>query len=148
MNEARLNQLDEVFMSCAENISSMSLATRAKVGALIVKDGNIISMGWNGMPSGFPNEDIEIKHEDGSLTTNPLVLHAESNAILKCAKNDSSSSNGAALYVTMSPCVECTKLIIQAGIKKVLYRTQYRNTDSLDVLQLAGVEVVHLKGDY
>lgn len=148
MIDSRLQQLDEVFLKTAETIATMSYATRSKVGAIIVKNGNIISMGWNGMPSGFPNEEVEY-YEDaglagGALTTNPLVLHAESNAILKCAKNGGVSSEGSTLYVTMTPCLQCCKLIIQAGIKQVFYRDAYRDMSSLAVLERAGIPVVQL----
>ena len=148
MIDSRIQQLDEVFLKTAETIATMSYATRSKVGAIIVKNGNIISMGWNGMPSGFPNEEVEY-YEDaglagGVLTTNPLVLHAESNAILKCAKTGGVSSEGSTLYVTMTPCVQCCKLIIQAGIKKVFYRDAYRDMRSLAVLERAGIAVVQL----
>lgn len=137
-------------MAMADDLSSMSLATRSKVGALIVKDGNIKSTGWNGMPSGFPNEEIEY-YEDaglvgGTLVTNQLVLHAESNAILKCAK-EGSSSDGAYLYVTMSPCPDCAKLIIQAGIKKVFFRDKYRLTEGLDILKRAKIPTIQLDAE-
>ena len=148
MTPKRKSQLYQVFMAMAENLGTMSLATRSKVGALIVKNGNIKSTGWNGMPSGFPNEELE-RYEDaglagGKLVTNPLVLHAESNAILKCAK-EGSSAEGAYLYVTMSPCPDCAKLIIQAGIKKVFYRHQYRLTEGLAVLKRAKIPCIQLK---
>lgn len=142
MTPKRKRQLDYVFMAMAENLSTMSLATRSKVGALIVKDGNIKSTGWNGMPSGFPNGELELKSDTG-VVTNPLVLHAESNAILKCAQ-EGSSSDGAHLYVTMSPCPDCAKLIIQAGITKVFYRDQYRLPDGLQVLARAKIPCVQL----
>jgi dCMP deaminase len=165
MTPKRQRQLDHVFMAMAANLSTMSLATRSKVGAMIVKDGNVKSTGWNGMPSGFPNDELEtrklvpksgakmaadfVKHgftttEEWEVTTNPLVLHAESNAILKCAK-DGSSAEGAYLYVTMSPCPECAKLIIQAGIKKVFFRDKYRLTEGLAVLKRAKIPCVQLK---
>lgn len=142
MTPKRKRQLDHVFMAMAEDLSTMSLATRLKVGALIVKDGNIKSVGWNGMPSGFPNGEIELK-SGGEIITNPLVLHAESNAILKCAAEGSSSA-GADIYMTMSPCLYCAKLIIQAKITKVFYRDQYRLTDGLDVLKRAKIPCVQL----
>lgn len=144
MTPSRKRQLDNAFMAMAEILATMSLATRSKVGALVVKDGNIKSIGWNGMPSGFPNEEIE-SHDGEKVVTNPLVLHAESNAILKCAKEGSSSSDGAYLYVTMSPCPDCAKLIIQAGIKKVYYRHQYRLPDGIKVLRRAKIPCVQLK---
>lgn len=148
MTPKRKHQLDRVFMAMAAQLATMSLATRAQVGALIVKDGNVKSTGWNGMPSGFPNDELE-SYEDvglagGKLVTNPLALHAESNAILKCAK-EGSAAEGAYLYVTMSPCPDCAKLIIQAGIKKVFYRDKYRLTEGLAVLKRAKIPCVQLK---
>lgn len=148
MTPERQLQLDHVFMAMAEDLATMSLATRSKVGALIVRDGNIKSTGWNGMPSGFPNNELEHIEDaglaGGQLVTNPLVLHAESNAILKCAK-EGSSSEGAYLYVTMSPCPDCAKLIIQSGIKKVFYRHEYRLTEGLSVLRRAKIPCVQLE---
>lgn len=161
MTPLRKKQLDLVWMAMAEDLSTMSLATRSQVGALIVKDGNIKSTGWNGMPSGFPNEELEsttypspeAKRFRGQakpparfavVVTNPLVLHAESNAILKCAK-EGSPSEGAYLYVTMSPCPDCAKLIIQSGIKKVYYRDKYRLAEGLDILKRAKIPCIQLK---
>ena len=152
MTPDRQHQLRLVWMAMASDLASMSLATRSKVGALIVKDGNIASCGWNGMPSGFPNEELERfeQHEDPRagthLVTNPLVLHAESNAILKCAKTGR-GTDGAEMYVTMSPCPDCAKLIIQAGIKHVYYRDQYRLTEGLDVLRRAHIQVTQLNAE-
>lgn len=141
-------ELNEAYMQMAEIWAKRSYATRSKVGALLIKDKQIISDGYNGMPAGFPNEEVEY-YEDagmmgGTLTTNPLVLHAEANAILKCAKNGGISSEGSTLYVTMTPCLQCCKLIIQAGIKQVFYRDAYRDMSSLAVLERAGIPVVQL----
>ena len=111
--------------------------TRRQVGALLVKDNMIISDGYNGTPSGFEN----ICEENG--VTKPYVLHAEANAISKVAKSGN-SSEGATLYVTASPCIECAKLIIQSGIKRVVYKDEYRLTDGVDLLVRAGVEVEKL----
>jgi dCMP deaminase len=111
-----------------------SYCQRRQVGALVVKDKMIISDGYNGTPSGFEN----VCEEDG--VTKPYVLHAEANAITKVAKSGN-SSDGATLYVTASPCLECSKLIIQAGIKRVVYRDEYRLTDGIDLLRRAGIEV-------
>ncbi len=116
-----------------------SYCKRRQVGALIVKDRMIISDGYNGTPSGFENIC-----EDESGSTKQYVLHAEANAITKVAQSNN-SSKGATLYVTDSPCVECSKLIIQSGIKRVVYDREYRITDGLDLLKRAGVEVVHFK---
>lgn len=144
MNTQTRIDLDEAYMQMAEVWAQRSYASRSKVGALLVRDKQIISDGYNGMPHGFPNDEVEILQADGSLITNELVLHAESNAILKCAKNGSGSSDGATMYVTMSPCMFCCKLIIQAGIKNVFYRNAYRDTSSLEVLERAGIGIVQL----
>lgn len=118
-----------------------SYCERRKVGALVVKDKTIISDGYNGTPSGFEN-----RCEDGNNVTHPYVLHAEANAITKLARS-SNNSDGSTLYVTASPCIECAKLIIQAGIKKVVYAEKYRLTDGIDLLRQAGVEVIYLNPD-
>lgn len=116
-----------------------SYCKRRQVGALIVKDRMIISDGYNGTPSGFENIC-----EDESGNTKQYVLHAEANAITKVAQSNNSSKD-ATLYVTDSPCVECSKLIIQSGIKRVVYDREYRITEGLDLLRRAGVEVVHFE---
>lgn len=118
-----------------------SYCERRKVGALVVKDKTIISDGYNGTPSGFEN-----KCEDSNNVTHPYVLHAEANAITKLARS-SNNSDGSTLYVTASPCIECAKLIIQAGIKKVVYAEKYRLTDGIDLLRQAGIEVIYLNPD-
>ena len=118
-----------------------SYCERRKVGALVVKDKTIISDGYNGTPSGFEN-----KCEDSNNVTHPYVLHAEANAITKLARS-SNNSDGSTLYVTASPCIECAKLIIQAGIKKVVYAEKYRLTGGIDLLRQAGVEVIYLNPD-
>ena len=112
-----------------------SYCRRRKVGALIVKDRMIISDGYNRTPSGFENIC-----EDENGVTKPYVLHAEANAITKVAKSGN-SSEGATLYVTASPCIECAKLIIQSGIKRLVYRDEYRLTDGVDLLRRAGITV-------
>ena len=114
---------------------------RRKVGALVVKEKMIISDGYNGTPSGFENVC-----EDAHGVTHPYVLHAEANAITKLARSGNNSDQ-ATLYVTASPCIECAKLIIQAGIRRVVYAEQYRLTDGIDLLRRAGVEVEHLPLD-
>ncbi len=121
--------------------SENSYCERRKVGALIVKDKMIISDGFNGTPSGFPNV---CESEDG--VTLPYVLHAEANAITKVARSNNSSEGGT-LYVSTSPCMECSKLIIQAGIKRVVFSELYRITDGLELLEKAGIEVVHIPMD-
>ena len=122
-------------MKLALDVAEASYCLRKKVGALIVHGDNVIAIGYNGTISGFPNI---CELEDG--TTRPDVLHAESNAIAKCAKS-SNSSNGAALYVTLSPCFECAKIIIQSGIKDVYYLEEYRNLDGLNLLKQSKIYV-------
>lgn len=134
----RQEQFDLRYLQMAQIWAENSYCERRKVGALIVRDKMIISDGYNGTPSGFENvcEDEEGK-------TKPYVLHAEANAITKVAKS-SNSSDGATLYVTASPCIECAKLIIQAGIKRVVYSEPYRLDDGLQLLRRANIEIVHL----
>lgn len=115
-----------------------SYCKRRQVGALIVKDRMIISDGYNGTPSGFENEC-----EDENNSSKPYVLHAEANAITKVAKSNN-SSEGATLYITASPCMDCAKLIIQAGIIRVVYADEYRIIDGIELLEKAGIEVVQL----
>ncbi len=115
-----------------------SYCQRRKVGAIIVKDQMIISDGYNGTPSGFENVC-----EDEEGYTKPYVLHAEANAITKVARSNN-SSDGATLYVTASPCLECAKLIIQAGIKRVVFNERYRLADGIELLRRAGVECQHI----
>ena len=132
--ESKRSLLDRRYLRMAKIWSENSYCQRRKVGALIVKDKMIISDGYNGTPSGFPNIC-----EDADNRTLPYVLHAEANAITKVAKSNN-SSDGGTLYVTDSPCIECSKLIIQAGIKRVVYSKLYRITDGLDLLRTAGIE--------
>ena len=115
-----------------------SYCKRRQVGALLVKEKMIISDGYNGTPSGFENEC-----EDENNTTKPYVLHAEANAITKVAKSNN-SSEGSTLYITTSPCIECAKLIIQAGIKRVVFTEKYRITDGLALLERANIELNHI----
>jgi len=130
--------LDRRYLRMAKIWAENSYCTRRQVGALIVKDKMIISDGYNGTPSGFENV---CELEDG--TTKPYVLHAEANAITKVAKSNNNSL-GATLYVTASPCLECAKLIIQSGIKRVVYSEMYRLTDGLDLLHRANIETVFI----
>lgn len=130
-----MNKYDDKYMRMAAIWAENSYCKRRKVGALIVKNRMIISDGFNGTPSGFENVC-----EDENGVTKPYVLHAEANAISKVAKSGN-SAEGATLFITASPCMECSKLIIQAGIKRVVYRDEYRLTDGVDLLKRAGVEV-------
>lgn len=129
--------IDERYLRMAMIWSENSYCKRRKVGALIVKNNMIISDGYNGTPSGFPN----ICEENN--VTFPYVLHAEANAITKVARSNN-SSDGATLYITASPCMECSKLIIQAGIKRVVFSDLYRIQDGLELLREAGIDLVHI----
>ena len=126
-------------MNIALEIAKASYCKRAKVGAVLVKNDNIISFGYNGTPSGFDN-NCECENED---KTNMNVIHAEANVITKCSKSTYSSLEST-LYLTLSPCYECSKLIIQAGIKEVVYLTQYRNISGIELLKKANIDVFHL----
>ena len=131
--------LDRRYMRMARIWAENSYCKRRQVGALLVKDQMIISDGFNGTPSGFENNC-----EDEDNVSKPYVLHAEANAITKVARS-SNSSQGATLYVTASPCIECAKLIIQAGIKRVVYGENYRIMDGLNLLKRAGIDVVFVE---
>ena len=140
MIEVSAKQLkyDTAYLRMAIEWAKLSYCKRKQVGALIVKNNMIISDGYNGTPSGYTNccED-----DDGS--THWYVLHAEANAILKVAKS-TQSSDGATLYVTLSPCKDCSKLIIQAGIKRVVYNNKYKDTSGIDFLEQYGIQVIHI----
>lgn len=133
-----VSPIDYRYLRMATIWSENSYCERRKVGALIVKDKMIISDGYNGTPTGFENVC-----EDENNVSKPYVLHAEANAITKIARSNN-NSDGSTLYVTDSPCIECAKLIIQAGIKRVVYAREYRLTDGVDLLRRAGIEVVNL----
>lgn len=139
-NTSRCKQdiLDRRYLRMATIWAENSYCVRRQVGALLVKEQMIISDGFNGTPAGFENVC-----EDDNGVTKPYVLHAEANAITKVARSNN-SSEGSTLYVTASPCVECAKLIIQAGIRRVVFNELYRMTDGIDLLQRAGVECVHV----
>lgn len=140
-NEDKQRKLDNRYLRMAKIWSGNSYCKRRQVGALVVKDKMIISDGYNGTPSGFENVC-----EDESNITKPYVLHAEANAITKLARS-SNNSDGSTLYVTASPCIECAKLIIQAGIKRVVYGEEYRLGDGIDLLKRANIEVLYLNPD-
>lgn len=143
MTQEEMKQLevDKKYLRMARIWAENSYCKRLNVGALIVKDKMIISDGYNGTPSGFENNC-----EDENGLTKPYVLHAEANAITKVAASNNNSC-GATIYVTNSPCMECAKLIIQAGIKRVVYATQYRITEGIDLLREAGITVDHVDID-
>ena len=130
--------LDYRYLRMARIWAEISYCKRRKVGALVVKDKMIISDGYNGTPSGFENVC-----EDENNVTKPYVLHAEANAITKLARSGN-NSDGSTLYVTASPCIECAKLIIQAGIRRVVYGEKYRLSEGIDLLKRAGIETVYL----
>lgn len=136
-----MQKFDRSYLKMAEVWAENSYCKRRKVGALIVKNNMIISDGYNGTPSGFENVC-----EDENGVTKPYVLHAEANAITKVAKSGNSSEDSI-LYVTASPCLECSKLIIQAGIKRVVYKDAYRLQDGPDLLKKAGIEVEQVDVD-
>ena len=141
MEAKKQQKYDLAYLAMAKRWSELSHCTRKKVGALIVKDRMIISDGYNGTPTGFENPC-----EDEENYTKWYVLHAEANAILKVASS-TQSCKGATLYLTLSPCCECSKLVYQAGIKRLVYDKAYKDTTGLEFLQKAGVEVVQLDAE-
>ena len=138
MKKDKQHKFDLRYLQMARIWAQNSYCQRRQVGALVVKDGMIISDGYNGTPSGFENVC-----EDENNVTKPYVLHAEANAITKLARS-SNNSEGSTIYITASPCIECAKLIIQAGIKRVVYGEQYRLTDGIDLLKRAGIETIYI----
>jgi dCMP deaminase len=138
-NGSKQLAIDKRYLKMARIWASNSYCDRRKVGALLVKDKMIISDGYNGTPSGFEN-----KCEDENDITKTYVLHAEANAITKVAKSNN-SSDGSTLYITTSPCIECAKLIIQAGITRVVYEEKYRITNGLDLLERAKINMEHIE---
>jgi len=134
-------------METAQIWAKQSTAKRLQVGAIAVKDNRIISIGYNGMPSGWTNEcEDEIYEEDGlhiKMKTKPEVIHAESNCISKLARS-TESGEGAAMFITHSPCLDCAKLIYQSGFKSIFYREEYRSTEGKDFLEKCGLEVTKL----
>ncbi len=139
MAEDKQLLLDKRYLRMAKIWGENSYCMRRQVGALLVKDNSIISDGYNGTPSGFENIC-----EDNEGKTKAYVLHAEANAITKIAKSNN-NSNGATIYITTSPCIECAKLIIQAGIKRVVFSEMYRCADGIDLLRRAGISVEHIE---
>lgn len=140
-NDEKQLKLDLRYLRMARIWAENSYCKRRQVGALVVKNKMIISDGYNGTPSGFENQC-----EDENNLTKPYVLHAEANAITKLARSNN-NSDGATLYVTAAPCIECAKLIIQAGIKRVVYGETYRLDDGIKLLQKANIEVMYLNPD-
>ena len=134
-------------MDVAERFAKLSSAKRLQVGAIVVKDDRIISIGYNGMPAGWDNtcEDVVEIHEDGGIITKtkPEVIHAEANAIAKLAKGNE-SGDGSTMFLTHAPCIDCAKQVYTAGIKKVYYRNSYRDTQGVDFLEKCQVEVIRI----
>jgi len=137
----------DAYMDVAERFAQLSSAVRLQVGAIVVKDDRIISIGYNGMPAGWDNvcENL-IGYDKGKpvLNSKPEVLHAEANAITKLARS-SESGDGASIFVTHAPCIDCAKLIYQSGINTVYYRTAYRDTSGVDFLAKSDVEVIKIE---
>ena len=133
-------KFQKLYNNIAHEVAKMSHARRLQVGAVIVKDDRVISMGYNGMPAGWEN-NCESTQEDGTLKTRPEVLHAESNAIAKLAKSND-SGEGADIFITHAPCMECSKLIFQSGIRRVYYSADYRDDSGVKFLKQSGVEVI------
>jgi len=141
-SNAKQLRYDKAYLRMAHTWAELSHCVRKKVGALIVRDGRIISDGYNGTPAGFENTC-----ENSNGETHWYVLHAEANAILKVARS-TNDCNDATLYITLSPCKDCSKLVIQAGIKRVVYVNEYKDTTGIDFLRDAGVEVVHVANPF
>ena len=139
MDDEKQLQLDKRYLRMARIWAENSYCVRRQVGALVVKDKRIISDGYNGTPVGFENVC-----EDENNVTKPYVLHAEANAITKLARSHN-SSEGATVYIMASPCIECSKLLIQAGIKRVVYGEKYRLDDGLNLLRKAGIETTYIE---
>lgn len=150
MNELKRQKYNDLYMDLAFRIAEMSYAKRLNVGCVIVKDNNIISFGWNGMPAGWDNncevETSEIVDIDSRIitpsqtVTRPEVLHAEENALMKLCRSTNSSQD-ASMYITHAPCIKCARLIHQAGIKSIFFTEEYRNEDGLVFLDKCGVEI-------
>jgi dCMP deaminase len=155
----------DFYMSIAQQVSQMSQAKRLKVGSILVKEGNIISFGWNGMPSGWDNnceDNIFVLDEEVMGTnmtslgytqtdkgnwiktkTKPEVIHSEANCLMKVTKSNQ-SSDGSTMFLTHAPCIDCAKQVYTAGIKKVYYRNSYRDTQGVDFLEKCGIEVINV----
>jgi len=144
------NKFIKYFMDIARRTSELSHARRLHVGAIVVKDDRIISIGYNGMPAGWDNNcEDEIKWPNGDikfLTTKPEVLHAETNAIAKLARSNESGL-GSDMFITHSPCLDCAKLIFQSGIKRVFYSEKYRDDTGTQFLKKSGIEVNHVDNE-
>lgn len=138
MRTQRIEKLHETYMQIAELFSNMSEGIRAKVGAVIVTENGVLLPGFNGTPSGSNNALEYIDPKTGDCVTKPCVVHAELNCVMKAAK-EGVSVKGSTVYVTHSPCVQCAAMLIQAGVKRVVYRSVYKNTEGIDLLKEQGM---------
>jgi dCMP deaminase len=143
INPNRL-EIDEVYLQMAEVMARRSKANRLQVGAVIVNGTQLVSDGYNGMPAGWHDDVCEVWDENGKMQTKPELLHAEANALTKIARDGFGRAEGATLYTTDSPCPECAKLAKQCGIKRVVFRREYRLTAGLDMLRALGISVEQL----
>ena len=143
MNQGKM---DRYFMGVAKLTSQLSHARRTKVGAVMTKDNRIISIGYNGVPKNFPN-NCEDELPDGSLVTKNIVVHAEMNVLCFCARTEI-ETEGATVYLTLSPCSTCALAMIQSGIKRVVYLEKYRDLSGIKILEQAGVEIEQFQGAY
>jgi len=151
LNSDKKNRYDSLYSDIAKRVSQMSYAKRLNVGAVLVKDDRILSYGWNGMPIGWDNDceyemiEAPLRYPPSPvpplLVTKPEVLHAESNCLMKVARSTESSDKGT-MYITHSPCIDCAKLIHQAGIIRVVYSHLYRSKDGLNFLSHCGIEII------
>lgn len=135
----------DLYMEMAKSVSKLSRARRLQVGAVVVKDNRVISFGYNGTPSGWDN-NCELVNDDGTLSTKKEVIHAEMNAIAKLAKS-TESGEGAEMFITHAPCMECAKLIFQSGISRVYYRNKYRSVEGVNFLKTSQVTVTELTNE-
>ena len=139
-----MNRYDETMLATAKLFGELSYCEKKKVGAVIARDGRILATGYNGTVSGFDNKCETYDFLQDKLVTSPYVIHAEQNALMFCAKNGI-PTDGTTMYVTLSPCATCAKLLVQAGIKRVVFLEYYKDLGGLEFLRLAGVELVYLE---
>ena len=137
-----MNRYDETMLATAKLFGELSYCEKKKVGAVIAKEGRILSTGYNGTVSGFDNQCETYDFLEDKLVTSPYVIHAEQNALMFCAKNGI-PTDGTTMYITLSPCATCAKLLVQAGIKRVVFLEYWKDLDGLDFLRLAGVDLVY-----
>lgn len=137
-----MNRYDETMLATAKLFGELSYCEKKKVGAVIAREGRILATGYNGTVSGFDNQCETYDFLEDKLVTSPYVIHAEQNALMFCAKNGIPTNN-TTMYITLSPCATCAKLLVQAGIKKVVFLEYWKDLSGLDFLRLAGVDLVY-----